>query len=64
MNHVILYVNCSAGPRAQAVYTASAVETSEIFVVLAVFEVLPSLILHDESSFFSTGTRMPVSVRL
>ena len=49
-------------PRGQAVFTAEAVQTSEILGVLAVFEVLQSLKLHDESSFCNTGTRIPVNV--
>ena len=59
---VCQYVISSTEPRAQAVSTAAAVRTSEIFGVLAVFEVLHSLILHDESSFCNTGTRVPLSV--
>ena len=46
------YVISSTGPLTQAVSTAAAAaQTSEIFGVLAVFEALRSLILHDESSF-------------
>ena len=59
---VYQYVISSTEPRAQAVSTAAAVQTPEIFGVLAVFEVLRSLILHDESSFCNTGTCIPVSV--
>ena len=40
--------------------TAAAVQISEIFGVLSVFEVLHSPILHDESSF--CNTRITVSV--
>ena len=55
---LILVVISSTEPRAQAVFTAAAaVQTSEMFVVLAVFEALHSLMLHDESSFCNTGTR-------
>ena len=61
--HILVYqyVISSTEPRAQAVSTAPAVQTSEIFGV-AVLEVLHSLILHDESSFCNTGTRIPMSV--
>ena len=50
---------------AQVVSTAAAVQTPEIFGVLAVFEVLHSLTLlvHNESSFCDTGTRTPASDR-
>ena len=60
---VYQYVISSTEPRARAGPTSAAVPTSEIFGVLAVFEVLHPLILHDESSFCNTGTRIPVSVR-
>ena len=54
---LILAVISSTEPRAQAVSTAAAaVQTSEMFGVLAVFEALHSLMLHDESSFCNTGT--------
>ena len=55
---LILVVISSTEPRAQAVSTAAAaMQTSEMFVVLAAFEALHSLILHDESSICNTGTR-------
>ena len=41
---------------------AASVQTSELFGVPAVFEVLHSLLLNDESSFCNDGTRMTVSV--
>ena len=48
----------------QALSTAAAVQTSEIIRVLAVFKVLRSLKLHDESSFCNADTRIPpVSVQ-
>ena len=53
------------GPLAQAVSTAAAVQTSEIFGVVAVFEALHSLtysLLHDESSFCNTGACIRVCV--
>ena len=64
--HVLIlvyqYVISSTEPRAQAVSTAAAVQTSEILEVLVAFDLLHPLILHDESSFCNTGTRIPVSV--
>ena len=60
---LVEHVISSTEPRAQAISKAAAVQTSKIFGVLAVFEVLHSLILHDESSFRNySGTRIPVSV--
>ena len=59
---VYQYVIRSTEPRAQAVSTAAAVQTSEKMGIVAVFEVLHSVILRDESSFCNTGTRIPVSV--
>ena len=58
---VYQHVISSTDPRAQAASTAAEVQTFEIFGVLAVFEVLHPLTLH-KSSFYNTGTRIPVSV--
>ena len=54
---LILAVICWTRPRAQAVSTtAAAVQTSGKFGVIAVFEAFHSLVLHEESSFYNTGT--------
>ena len=47
----------STEPRVQAVPTAAAAQTSEMFGEPPVFEALHSLILHHQSSFCNTGTR-------
>ena len=47
---VYQHVISNTEPRPQAVSTAAAVQTSEMFGVLAVFDALHSLILHDKSS--------------
>ena len=55
---LILAVICWTRPRAQAVSTtAAAVQTSEKFGAIAVFEAFHSLVLHEEPSFYNAGTQ-------